>query len=355
MNKYTPFLKFKASEMGALKLLDRSELSNVTPFFDLATKDDITSLAIENTITKGVRKYELNFKECNGFYIDDYDLDDNHKINGDIIYKFVINQFQNLPYIPVVGLDRTPDRIQSLHDPLIKSDTFAIRLTEDDFSSYALCEDDIADLLNDFILGLDAPFQKVHLILDCRVCIKSDIQTISKNIASFITDINRDYAFDKIIITGSSISATYVENVAPNQRNTITRAECAIYESVINSISAINVELGDYTIITPEYSDISIPVGALRKVMTPKLVYGYGRVQHFLRGGAIESHPEGAGQYDTLCKELTGLSFFRGEKYSKGDGYIVQKSKKLGNNAQPAFMNKHLINAHITFMLKNYV
>lgn len=354
MNKYTPFLKFKGSEIGALKLLKKTELASITPFFDLATKKDITDHDIENTITKGLRKYELNFQGCPRFYIDDFDLDDSHRINGDIVYNFFIDTFQSINFIPVVGLDRTPDRISSLHDPLIGSDTFALRLTKEDFKSYVLSEDDIADIMNEFYVGDSKPYSKVHLIIDCRVCVEENEVELSNLIAKFIYDICQDYNFEKIILTGSSISVNYIDNVASGQRNTIDRIECAIYNAVTSMLEIKNIELGDYTVITPDYSDIDIPPAALRKVMTPKVVYSYGTYQHFLRGNAIESHPDGAGQYDTLCLELVGKTFFRGEQYSGGDAYIVQKSKKIGKDAQPAFMNKHLINAHITYMLKDY-
>lgn len=356
MNKYTPFLKFKANEIGALKLLKKEELRSITPFFDLATKQAITSEDVENTINKGLRKFEINFSDCNGFYIDDYDLDDTLMINGGIVYKFIIDTYSSLPFIPVIGLDRSEERINSLLDPSINSEILALRFTQEDFLSYAICEDDISELIELLFDNDDTSFNKLHLIIDCRVCRNADVVTISTQISKFIYEISSDYDFEKIIVTGSSISSNYVENVETDQRNTIQRRECDIFEHVSRHLeeNALPLEIGDYTVITPEYSDVSIPVTALRKVMTPKVVYSYDSVQYFLRGKAIDTHPDGAGQYDTLCDELINLPFFRGEPYSKGDAYLVQKANHIGNNAQPGFMNKHLINAHITYMLKDY-
>lgn len=356
MNKYTPFLKFKANEMGALKLLKKGELEAITPFFDLATKNEITAKDIENTIVKGIRKYEINFSGCNRFYLDDHDLDDSLRINGDIIYQFIVDNYSTLPYIPVVGLDRSADRVNVLLDSQITSDVLALRLKSDDFLSYTICEGEIADLMELLVENENTSFSKVHLIIDCRVCREADIAVTSTQISNFITEISADYDFEKIIITGSSISSKYVDNVEANKRNTIERVECFIYNAVEKALalSKAPLEFGDYTVITPEYSDVDIPVTALRKVMTPKVVYSYDRVQYFLRGGAIDSHPDGARQYDTLCNELVNLPFFRGEKYSEGDKYISMKAQHKGNNAQPGVMNKHLINAHMTFMLKDY-
>lgn len=356
MNKYTPFLKFKANEMGALKLLKKEELCSITPFFDLATKKDITSEDIENTITKGVRKFEINFSDCNGFYIDDYDLEDTLMINGEIVYKFIIDTYSSLPYVPVIGLDRSEERTNVLLEPSIKSEILALRFTEEDFSSYDICEDDISELIELLFNNDETPFNKLHMIIDCRVCRNADVTTISTLISKFISEISSDYDFEKIIVTGSSISSNYVENVETDQRKTIQRSECEIFEQVSLHLEAevLPLEIGDYTVITPEYSDVSIPVTALRKVMTPKVVYSYDTAHYFLRGKAMESHPDGAGQYDTLCYELINLPFFRGKPYSKGDAYLVQKANHIGNNAQPGFMNKHLINAHITYMLKDY-
>ena len=349
MNKYTPFLKFKVAEIGALKALKDDELSSITPFFDLATKQGITSTDLENTITKGVRKYELNFKKANRFYIDDYDLDDSIFINGDIIYEFLIKTFKDINYIPVVGLDRTNDRIQSIHNPLIMSDTLAIRLNQDDFISYTLIEDELGNLLE----SAQEKYSKFHLILDCRLCNDSNVTDLSTQLIQFIQSATSDFDFDKIIISGSSIHASIAEILSVSSEVEINRKECQIYELVTQELGK-RIELGDYTVISPNYSDANIPQAALRKIMTPKIIYSFDKEQYFLRGGAIETHPRGAKQYDDMSQKLINYPFFRGRNYSVGDKYIYEKSQGIGTDALPHSIGKYLINAHMTFMILDY-
>lgn len=349
MNKYTPFLKFKTAEIGALKALEENEITSITPFFDLATKQGITSANVESAITKGVRKYELNFKKSNRFYIDDYDIDDSILINGDIVYKFLIESFQNINYIPVVGLDRSIDRINAINSPLIISDTLAIRLTQDDFVSYTLIEDELTELL-----GLSGgKYSKVHLILDCRLCADVDVIDLSKKIICFIEDVTVDYSFEKIVITGSSIPASVAEILPVLSEVTISRKECEIHHYVTLKLGG-NIEIGDYTVISPNYSDVNIPQAALRKIMTPKIIYSYDDKQHFLRGGAIETHPRGAKQYNDMSHQLVNYSFFRQKNYSVGDKYLYEKSQGIGADTLPHTIGKYLINAHMTFMICNY-
>lgn len=349
MNNYTPFLKFKVAEIGALKALEDSELSSITPFFDLATKNGITPGDLEKTILKGVRKYELNFKKSNGFYIDDYDIDDSIKIKGSIVYEFLIDTFQKIDFIPVVGLDRTATRNKSVLSSSVISDTVAIRLNQDDFVSYALIEDEISELIAD----MRGKFAKLHLILDCRLCIESDCIELSNRLITLIKLITQDHCFDKIVITGSSIHASIADILSVSTEETLTRVECKVFDIVEQELS-MELGFGDYTVISPNYSDVSIPQNALRKVMTPKVIYSYNNKHHFQRGGAIETHPRGAKQYDDMCKRLVTYVFFRKEDYSVGDKYLEEKSRSVGTDALPHSIGKYLINAHMTYMINDY-
>ena len=360
MNKYTPFLKFKTGEIGAIKELSLQDSKTLTPFFDLATNQDITPEAIKNTISKGVRKYELNLQRVNHFYIDDYDLDDDIKINGDIVYHFLIKEFAAIPFIPVVGLDRSDERIESVKQGKLSGDILsnilAIRLTKEDFTHFSLIEDDLSDLfyaLSEDDLDL---FDGFHLILDYRLCNTVDVAVSSVSLVQFIESITCSYRFIKIIITGSSIPPSVADVVSVGANVAINRIECEIQKLVKASLNKLGdiIEIGDYCTISPDYSDVVIPQYALRKVMTPKIVYSKGDQQLFIRGFSIDSHSRGALQYDDMCDLLIKSAWFRGENYSKGDKYIFERSKGIGKNAQPGTITKPLINAHITYMLNDY-
>ncbi|WP_345860136.1 beta family protein [Shewanella algae] len=309
----------------------------------------MTPEEIKSTIIKGVRKHELNFKDSNSFYLDDYDLKDSLRIDGDIVYNFVINAFKDVVFIPVVGINRTPKRIKSVSSKLIQSETIAIRVDQEDFSSYEVNKDYFEDLFD----SISDKYKKYHLIIDCRLCLNIDTNLISDRAIKFILDISENYDFEEIIVTGSSIPAGINEIMPVNSKRDLTRNECMIYKRVQKALGD-KVTIGDYTTVSPDYSDADIPKNAMRKVMTPKVIYPYGLNQYFLRGAALETHPRGTKQYDDMCLELTKMPFFRKEAYSAGDAYLVSKAKGIGVDAQPHSIGKHLINAHITFMLHDF-
>jgi hypothetical protein len=359
MNKYTPFLKFKTGEIGAIKALSPKDSKLITPFFDLATKQEITPQDIENTISKGVRKYELNLKKVNSFYIDDYDLDNDIEINGENVYQFLINKFSAIPFIPVVGLDRSDERIESVRlgkvSGNILSDTLALRLTKEDFQNFSLTEDDLEELYEILSENGTCLFSKIHLILDYRLCNDSDPIISAQILTQFIQSINNAYKFEKIIITGSSICPSVANIVKVGTNALVERFECKIQKLVMANTNDLDIlEIGDYCTVSPNYSDVVIPTYALRKVMTPKIVYSKDDHHLFIRGHSIDSHARGALQYDDMCVALINSAWFRGKSYSEGDKYLFDKSNGVGKNAQPGTITKPLINAHITYMLNNY-
>ncbi len=354
MNDYTPFLKFKTGEIGALKALDKAERSNITPFFDLARpssdeKPENIPLKIKGTIEKGVRKYQLNFKDVDGFYIDDYDIDDAIMIDGASVYEFLVNKFSELPFIPVIGLDRDPSRVDVLLDEAIRSNTFALRVTREDFMSYELIEDDLHDLFE----KLNDKYSCCHLIIDCRLCLNLDVVDISNQIIRFASAITDEFAFEKIIIAGSSVSASLTNDILPpSSEISIARNECAIFNNVTNELD-LRIGIGDYTTVSPNYSDVNMPGGMLRSITAPKLIYCYDNMQYFIRGGALEQHPRGNKQYDDMCCTLINKGFYR-PNYSDGDRYFTDKAQGIGVDAQPHSIVKYLVNAHMTYMINDY-
>ena len=354
MNDYTPFLKFKTGEIGALKALDKAERSNITPFFDLARpssdeKPENIPLKIKGTIEKGVRKYQLNFKDVDGFYIDDYDIDDAIMIDGGSVYEFLVNEFSELPFIPVIGLDRDPSRVDVLLDEAIKSSTFALRVTREDFMSYELVEDDLHDLFE----KLNDKYSCCHLIVDCRLCLNLDVVDISNQIIRFVNAITDVFDFEKVIIAGSSVSVSLTNDiVSPKDSVSIIRNECLIFNNISSELN-IKIGFGDYTTVSPDYSDVNVPGAMLRGRTSPKIIYCYDNMQFFIRGGALEKHPRGTKQYDDMCYILINKEFYR-PYYSDGDRYFMDKAHGIGVDAQPHSIVKYLVNAHITYMINDY-
>jgi len=90
-------------------------------------------------------------------------------------------------------------------------------------------------------------------------------------------------------------------------------------------------------------------------VTAAKILYAFDKSQYVIRGGALKTHPRGYAQYFDLAEILVAKKFYRGEDYSLGDHYLKEKSCGIGRNGSPNSIIKPTVNAHITFMLKDYV
>ncbi|WP_166110510.1 hypothetical protein [Pseudoalteromonas sp. Z9A5] len=349
---YIPFLKFKVNEVAAVKSLSLNDIKRLTPFFDLPRKDILDSNSLKSLIDTAYRKYEINLLSLPFFYLDNFDINDAILINGDDNYLYTLEKFSTAKIVPVVGLDRSYRRnsvvIEAKKNKLIKLDIVALRICVEDLVSYTLVEEEIKELLNE----LKESFTSFHLIIDNRVCHNINIQARATQIIKFINDICSDAEFDKIIITGSSITASIKDLLDPNTVITIERSELNLFKKVKNEIDEIHI--GDYTAVSPSYSDVKIRGEYMRKVTAPKLMYIFDKYLHIKRGGAIDGHPRGNKQYNDLSAILIKEAYFRGGLYSFGDKYIDEKAQSIGKDASPSTIPKALINAHITYMLNGF-
>ena len=349
---YVPFLKYKVNEIAALKALEPNEKKQITPFFDLPRRDILDSASLKKMIDKAHRKYEINLKSLPYFYLDNFDINDSILINNDDNYSYVLEKFSDAKIIPVVGIDRSDRRneviLEAKQKGMLLLDSVAIRISYEDIVSFALIEDEINELFD----SLDEHFDNYHLIIDNRICHNIDINVRSAQIIKFINDICGGTYFDKIIVTGSSIPASIKDLLDPNDDVTIDRSEVKIFNKVSKELPS--VIFGDYTTVSPNYSDVKIRGELMRKVTAPKLIYSFDHKLNIKRGGAIESHPRGNKQYNDLSLVLINEPFFRGSGYSFGDTYIDEKANNIGKDSNPSSIPKILINAHITYMLNDF-
>jgi hypothetical protein len=353
-NKYIPFLKLKVNEIGALKELAPSLKPVVTPFFDIAKKKSMSPEGLADVISRGAKSVQKNLSQFPEFYLDSYDIDDYLFINGDHNYLHVVQEFKNTNFIPIVGLDRTPRRnaivFEAKKSGLIKSSRIAIRLQSDDFESYKVVEQEIKDL---FKAG--AAFTKWDLIFDNRVCINIDAMARAAKIVNFISEVASKLAIDRYIVSGSSIPASIGEILATEADLAHPRTELTIYRAVKAATGSQPVLFGDYTIVSPLYSDLDIPAAALRNVITAKIAYTHGNVHYICRGGALRSHARGELQYNDIARAIIGSHFYRGAPYSFGDNFLDEKANFIGASVTASSILKPTINLHITYMLSGAV
>lgn len=348
--KYVPFLKFKSNEVLAFKELDPDVLEHTIPFFDIPRDDNLTAESLMKKIDDAAKKIIKHLPDLRWFYVDNFDIDDNLKIAGYNNYNYIINTFSKTSFIPVVGLDRSSERIRTVFEARdqerIMTDAIAIRLTPEDFISWKLLKDDFDDLMSE----CTRYFRRIHLVLDNRVLTADSLTNRTAQLVSLITEIQKSYHFEYIINSGSSIPASIADILATGQISILARLESILYKSV--NAEHDSLIYGDYTVISPLYSDPKVPKAVLRKIMAPKLLYSFNNNIYIARGYPLDGHPRGAKQYNDMAQVLIGKAFYRKHTYSWGDQFIDDKANNLGNSVTPSSIVKPLVNAHITYIFK---
>lgn len=151
----------------------------------------------------------------------------------------------------------------------------------------------------------------------------------------------------RVVITGSSIPASIGDILAVQAERMIQRHELVIYKAANAIHDHADLTYGDYTTVSPLYSDVDLAPEILQNVMTAKLSYTLNGSHYFIRGGGLKT--KGRTQYFGMAKILCAKPFFRGAAYSNGDEYFYQKSNGIGGNCGPNTVIKPSVNAHITY------
>lgn len=351
MNRYTPFLKFKQNEVLALRELSSDIKKHIRPFFDFPRKNNMTELDFTDIVTKMKKRVDRHNKDISSYYLDNFDIDEDLFIGGDDSYKHLLETFPDM--IPVIGIDRSQAHIDTVYQAkqnrAITSPTVAIRFTYEDFESFELVKDDIEDMLDDTI----SLFEHVDLILDCRYTGGLDIDFTASVVTDFSYAFSHKYPVDRIVVTGTSIPVPIASLVGTESETLLTRKELLISCKVRDAIP--NIFLGDYTIVGSDYSDADIAPQFMMNVMTPKTVYSYDNYHFIMRGGAIKTHPDGNHQFNSQARKIVAQGFYRGTDYSFGDEFIEEKSRNIGSAVMPGTILKPTINAHITYMMTDYI
>jgi len=356
MNKYIPFLKLKPNEIMALKELETTSKQQLTPFFDFPYKKKRTEDEFKKTANDMILKINRYLKDVPYFYLDNFDVDSNLTIDGGNNYIYLLNACDGLFVVPVISIDRSSEHMQSVCNAKdnrhLISDRVALRFVEEDFNNFNVVADEIEELLADTF----SKFTCIDLIIDCRICSDQNIDSLVSKITAFIKDFNSTYPISKAIVTGSSISASIGDILKTNNEVELPRVELYIFDKVSTQIGDdFNLVLGDYGIVSPDYSDLSIDPRLILSVTTSKFFYTFDRSHYVIRGGSLKKHKRGYGQYNDAAEIIVAKPFFRGSDYSFGDNFIEEKSRSIGSNVTPSTILKPTINSHVAYMLNGTI
>jgi len=355
MNNYIPFLKLKVNEIGALAALSPEIKIKTYPFFDLPKKNNSTELLFKKLLQKSRNSVKKNLADFPAFFLDNLDIDDSLTIDGLDNYEAVIDAFGDLEkFIPVVALDRLTSRnalvFRKKAEGNIASKSIAIRLQVDDFQSFSVIKDDLRELQNQGI-GL---FEDWILIIDNQMCKNIDGCDRGDLINKFLSKANGHIIAKSIIVAGSSITASIKDILSSTSELDYHRNELVIYRTVAKAKKHPNIYLGDYTVVSPQYSDLDIPPEAMQNVIAAKVIYSHGDSHYIIRGGSLKSHPRGRLQYNDIAGTILSKSFYRGDSYSWGDKFIRDKANNFSLGVTPSSILKPTINLHMTYMFKSF-
>lgn len=350
---YTPFLKFKTNEVGGLSALSSKLKAELTPFFDLPRKDGMTRADFERSVEFCYKKAKKFLTAFPYIFVDSFDIPDTIARGKSPNCKVIIERFKEFKYVPVLGLDRAPDHNRAIFEARsageIVSNTVAVRFQPEEFASFDLIKDELTGLIS---AGAEL-FSNWIFVFDCRVCLTGNRKKLATDVANFVSAVNEIVRVEKYIVVGSSIPAAITDIAKPSDESVIARAELEVFHAAQEIVGAISLSLGDYTIVSPMYSELTISRELLLSVTAPKVFYAFDNFHYIARGGRIKTN--GYGQYDDICEEIVSKRFYRKAHYSWGDAFIQQRADgRREKNVTPATILKPTICAHITYMAQDY-
>ena len=347
MNEYSPFLKLKNGELNALSKLSPEDRQFIIPLLELPRDDKCTTEEhLINKIDRNAKKIKKGIK-CNfTFYIDNYEIPDEIKINGVDNYQYLINSFFDFDIIPVVGFDRV-----STHNDIAinyankKSKKIALRITQDYFENFLAYKNDLQLIFN----KINSDVFHI-LLLDCNYIENNLIDSYKISVINILENIIKSNIFSKIVIAGSSIPALIGNIVKVNTNALINRNEVSLFKAIKAKYNNENIIFGDYTIVSPEYSELNIKEEYLPNLMTPKIIYTLIDSQYFTRGRGLKEY--GFSQYFKQANDIIKKQFFRGKNFSWGDNFLYEKAINKGTNITPSSIIGPTVNAHLKYMIE---
>jgi len=346
---YVPFLKLKQNELGALHALDEGYVDSVCPLLDMPRSQNMDEDEYINKISSSKRQLGRFLDKDKPFYLDVFDINPLLKPGGLHPYEYALLELIDYNIYPIVGLDRDPEHIISAEGYLSSTENHeskhvGIRLLKQDIEHYVISEKGIKDLCRTF----NKYTKYIDIIIDLRSVFNQDINELAVQAIDFVGQLKSEIDVNNIIFTCCALPSSISEVVKTEHTAVLLRSEKAFFEIIKSAIP--DAIYGDYTIVSPEYTDI--PIELFSRVSAPKIIYTCDDNYFMARGGAFRTHPRKYAQYYDLAQVVFDHSEFRGAGYSYGEDYVIEKKDRKGGSGSPSSWLKAMINSHITFILE---
>ena len=175
--------------------------------------------------------------------------------------------------------------------------------------------------LSDVIKGS----QSRDLVLDLRHIEESDVSDRVGELLYFFKHLGKLNDFKNIILTSSGIPQNGSDLVSVSRTVKKARPEWNLWQNLLKGTGEHKVAdsvidklvYGDYSVISPEYSDIDISPELFPSIITPRIIYTSIDELVATRGASIKQH--GNKQYFALAQKVTSEKIYKGKKFSYGD------------------------------------
>lgn len=355
---YTPILRWKAAEKGALQNLKAEHKARITPLIEFVmsqsdskdsakTPEDLLQESVgaflENlpSIGEQVRKYWGQEPIFISVELIDGSIRATalEKIlnQGNVLNIFMIPVIN---IIPVIGFEADVNTRKVAVDFAKESGHgLCFRITDSHFKEKSL-SDDIKTFIEENSLNIkDVDLLVDFMVVDDKLSYQSLVEKI--NLLPSLEE------WRTFIVAGGAFPKDLSHLEKHNQHN-ISRADWIIWNNLVKSLKRLPA-FADYAIqhpvYTPPQSSIANPSASIRYTLEDAWVV--------VRGEGLRN-PKGAGfkQYPAQAQLLAGQAIFKGENFSSGDAYIAEKAKDINTKktGNPKTWLEAGLNHHLTLV-----
>ncbi len=353
---YTPILRWKAAEKGALQNLKSEHKASITPLVEFImpqssnldgskSPKDVLQESVDAFLETlpGVGDQVKKYWGQEPIFISVQLIDGSIRAEA---LKSILDQGKQLDIfmipvisiIPVIGFEADKEtRKIAVEFSKQSGHGLCLRVTDSHFKEESLSEDIQSFMTENGLDPKDVDLLIDFIIIDDKVSCESLIQKIKQ-----VPDLNSWRTFT---VAGGAFPRD-LSHLEKHNQHTILRTDWTIWNELIQSLDRAP-SFSDYAIQHPVYSpqtSMSNPSASIRYTLEQDWL--------IVRGEGLRN-PKGAGfrQYPAQAKLLADQkNFFKGENYSSGDAYIAEKAKdintkKTGNPKTwlEAGINHHLV------------
>jgi hypothetical protein len=332
MRSYTPVVKAKKNDLGALSALTATAKAGIFPLVESPITINGSTLATQCADAAAVAARLMGDSV---FFFDPLGIEG--PARQLLAFRTLVDSKAN--FVPTLGLARPLIPLQEL--TALVDDTkgrFAVRLESDDIEDAENSWDSISRLTS----ALDTSPADVTLILDFAQLNGKDIDELRELVLDFLACQPRHLSECKLILIGSSALNT-VAGVPLDGELDVARRELSLWTRVSFELAdSRRIRFGDYGIVDPSFVFAGGPSGNANA----KIRYTRGGKTRYFRGHGLYK-PNRFAQYHDLAARVVASSDFLGAEFSYGDKRIADcaaQSCRSGNLATwvQADLNHHV-------------